>query len=362
VVFGAVGLLGLGLPIREAASDVVGSWKWAVDARIANLPFYRRVRGTFDMSETARVLPVMTLGYVIVFGVPALIARFWRAERSGGVERFALWLVVCGGILVGARNYIQWEEAGRPLIVVAGICTIALGRNLTKGVDISGFVFALFSLLLLAKTALDVRLYHYGFALSAPALVLAIAMLVGRLPAWIDGKGGSGAILRGSSIAVILVTAGMYLRFEYLTTTFKTTVVGSGGDAFYATAKGETINHIVGLLQRLPGDATVAVVPQGAMVNYLARRENPTSFIVMMPPEVIMFSQGRIIQSLAEHPPDLVVLVDSDVTEYGFRAFNVDYGRPIFEWIMGNYHVVAGNPQDPNLKWVMVQRNQGFTK
>ncbi|HEX3357425.1 MAG TPA: hypothetical protein VHS31_10680, partial [Tepidisphaeraceae bacterium] len=180
--------------------------------------------------------------------------------------------------------------------------------------------------------------------------------------AWIDGKGGSGAILRGSSIAVILVTAGMYLRFEYLTTTFKTTVVGSGGDAFYATAKGETINHIVGLLQRLPGDATVAVVPQGAMVNYLARRENPTSFIVMMPPEVIMFSQGRIIQSLAEHPPDLVVLVDSDVTEYGFRAFNVDYGRPIFEWIMGNYHVVAGNPQDPNLKWVMVQRNQGFTK
>ncbi len=164
-------------------------------------------------------------------------------------------------------------------------------------------------------------------------------------------------IVRGAMVGAICLTAGMYLYYEHAVAALKTVTVGTGADAFYSTGPGVTVNRVVELLDRLPPNASVAVVPQGVMVNYLARRTNPTPYIVLMPPEVIMFKQGGIRESFVEHPPDYVVYLGSNVSEYGFVGFNVDYGKPIFDWIVGNYHPVAGDAQDRNLKWVVFQRN-----
>jgi hypothetical protein len=92
------------------------------------------------------------------------------------------------------------------------------------------------------------------------------------------------------------------------------------------------------------------------MINYLARRPSSIPFIVQMPPEVIMFSQGRILDSIKEHPPDYVVYLGANSVEYGFRGYHIDFGKPMFDWVVANYQPAEGNMQDPELKWVLFKR------
>jgi len=216
--------------------------------------------------------------------------------------------------------------------------------------------FALFGLLLLAKTVLHVRLYHYGFVLSAPALLATIAVLLCWLPNWIEARGGSGAVLRGAAIGAIAVSCGMYVYHDSINARQKTILVGSGADAFCAGAEGTTINRIVAQLKSTPAGSTVSVIPQGAMLNFLSGRASSIPFIVQMPPEVIMFSQQRILESLQRSAPDYVVYLDTETSEYGTTGYAADFGRPMFQWILENDRPIGGEPQNPDLKWLLYQR------
>src|SRR5207249_2880160 len=97
--------------------------------------------------ETGRVLPAMTLGCAILFGAPALIGRFTRADRSKRIWHFAASLVAVTGLLLIFRDFIAWEEAGRPLIFVALGCALFFAIR----PDRLKLTFAVFSLSLLAK-------------------------------------------------------------------------------------------------------------------------------------------------------------------------------------------------------------------
>jgi hypothetical protein len=79
------------------------------------------------------------------------------------------------------------------------------------------------------------------------------------------------------------------------------------------------------------------VFPDGEMINYLARRRNPTPFIKFAPPEVIMFGEDRILAAFRAHPPDLVLLAHKDTAEYGVRFFGQDYAQGLFEWVIDHY-------------------------
>src|SRR5207248_9083864 len=97
----------------------------------------------------------------------------------------------------------------------------------------------------------------------APALALAIVALQCWLPAWINRNGGSGALVRGASLAAIIVTCGMYLSYEAAVVAYKTTLVGTDGDRFYAFDIGARVNRIVERVKQTPPGSTVVVIPQG---------------------------------------------------------------------------------------------------
>ena len=87
-----------------------------------------------------------------------------------------------------------------------------------------------------------------------------------------------------------------------------------------------------------PG-ASLAVLPEGVMLNYLLRRETPLPFVNFMPPEVLAFGEDAMVHALERHPPDIVVFVHRDTSEYGFELFGTDpeYGRRIMTWIRARY-------------------------
>ena len=84
----------------------------------------------------------------------------------------------------------------------------------------------------------------------------------------------------------------------------------------------------------------MAVLPEGVMLNYLARRSSSTAHTNFMPPELILYGEERILADFKKSPPDYVALVHKDTTEYGFPLFGKDYGTLLYAWINANYEPV----------------------
>ncbi len=101
-------------------------------------------------------------------------------------------------------------------------------------------------------------------------------------------------------------------------------------------------------LATTPEDATVVVIPEGVMINYLARRRNPTPFMTFLPSDLLMYGEVRMLDALQRDPPDHVIRFTRKAAEFGFGAFGSDHAQDIDAWIRRNYSPatpVLGNPR-----------------
>jgi hypothetical protein len=345
----------LGLVIFGKAA--FGAWRWVFDPALVDQHFYKIVRGTEDAGKSIALIATIATGCVIVLGIPIAIAMFCRPKRPALVSGAMFALVAISLFLM--RSVIDWAEIGRPLVVITLVVLIVLLMRIAKPEAAKGdasrassLIFAIFALALLPKIALHVVLYHYGFALAAPALVLTIVALVSWIPKWFDSRGGCGTIARFGALGALLVLGAMYVSFSHERYKQKTITVGTGADAFYTDLRGQSVNEI---LEELPKDKTLAVVPQGAMINFLARRENPTPFVVLMPPEVIMFGDDAMLDAYKNHPPDLLLILGMDLGEYGYKSFP-QYAPKLGAWIDGNYTTVMRG-EAKALRWRLLRAN-----
>ena len=97
------------------------------------------------------------------------------------------------------------------------------------------------------------------------------------------------------------------------------------------------------------------------MINFLSARRNPSPYVNFMPPEVILFGEEKILDSLRAEPPDFAMVVHRDSSRsYGLRFFGRDFGRRIFAWIESEYCPVSsiGAPplQDERFGIVLLKR------
>ena len=190
--------------------------------------------------------------------------------------------------------------------------------------------FGLLSLLLLAKMVLNTRIIHYGFFLAMPATLFLLTVLLSWLPRHLESRGGFGSALRILTLTVLLLTLGAYLGIAQARFAAKTHEVGMAGDRFRAGQRGK---HTARMLEHIeahiePGQ-TLAVLPEGVMLNYLSRRATSIPFINFMPPELLMFGEDSILHALEEAPPDFIALVHKNTAEYGARFFGTHYGQRI---------------------------------
>jgi hypothetical protein len=208
---------------------------------------------------------------------------------------------------------------------------------------------ALLALALLAKICLQVRICHYGFGLSMPALLLTTVALL-RLPRHAAALGGHAAIAGATVLGFMLVVAaGLLGRYDRQLQS-KSATFGQAGDRF--RVQNEPITGLWAqvaewVVARTPRDATLVVMPEGVMLNYLTRRVNPTRHVNFMPPEVIMFGEDRILEDLARHPPDVIALMHRPSTEYGLPLFGKDYGSSILAWVRQHYVVAQEFGHEP---------------
>jgi hypothetical protein len=247
---------------------------------------------------------------------------------------------------------VSWMSAFRPLplliLAAAVVAFIAVvkspGRSDEAAMPVGRLVMLIFAGALLAKIVLFTRLHHYGFVLAMPAMMMLIVMLFHDVPGWLARRRGCGIIFRAAVLAGLCVMAIVHVRTYLAVYAGKRHHVGSGADLIWAFPD-ERSQELSGLLDGLdalmiPGD-TLAVLPEGVMVNFLTRRANSTPYVNFMPPEFIIFGEDAMLRAFEADPPDMIVVIPKNTSEYGMGMFGRGYGEALLGWTRGSYRTVA---------------------
>jgi len=86
---------------------------------------------------------------------------------------------------------------------------------------------------------------------------------------------------------------------------------------------------------------SLAVFPEGAMLNYLSNKSNPEKYFCLNPFDLNLFGETNVIESMASHPPRWIMLMMRTVREYGHTFLCDSYGQELCAWIKAHY-TVAG--------------------
>ncbi len=314
----------------------------------AGLPFYRLMMGVIFLTRNLLAIFLSLAGYAVVLGglflaaflsrkmpeKPALAAAaaaglvlalaWWADWKPFPWEYFARCWQVLMAVAVAWALHLWWHrrgETGRP----------STDRALTAALC----VFALF---LLAKIFFKIFHAYYGFSLAMPAGLVVVMALTGWIPRALPARLGRGPVFQvlavGLVVGLILCHASILdMRFSK-----KTVLTGTASEGFYADERGAALNKLLEILKdrAKPGD-TLAVFPEGEVVNFLSGMENPTAYPVILPLVLLMFGEDRILAAYEADPPDWVVFMHRSTAVYGLPFFGQHYGQELMAWALAKY-------------------------
>ncbi|MEN6459644.1 MAG: hypothetical protein ABFC63_12025 [Thermoguttaceae bacterium] len=342
--------LATAMPTAQAMLGTLGTGAVALHRDILDLPFYRRGIGLDQPMHNAWLMLSLTgLEAIILAPAAALGLLLRRPQRFRRVIVAAVFFAM-GAILWCLQTHIPWYDMARPLPILMLAMAAAVVASFVRGPRKRADQFRLvrqvsllvFAMVLLTKIALYARIYHYGFILAMPAVLLLCVAAFDWIPRFLDRRGGFGPVFAAAAAALLSVTIVAHLDVQSQLISAKTCRVGAGADAFWAYAAGDLVNTITAeIAKRTPPAKTLAVFPEGVMINCLTRLRNPTPYIHLMPTELILFGEQRIQAAYQAHPPDLIVFAHKDTSEFGLRFFGQNYGQRLADWVLANYRPVA---------------------
>lgn len=340
-----------------AAVKAVGAAFFTVSPEVARNAFYLATLGFEDVAGNAWKMitaSVIVAAFVVgTIGVNALLARPGR--RVGALEA-----VLAGAIFAGlavAPDLVPWRDLPRALpltttAMLAGFVWLSLRStddSATRSAYVPMAMWSAFALALLSKMVLHARVELYGFYLAMPAMLVLVVALTFWLPRWLDRRRGSGAVVRALTLGALAAMVLYHFNWSQAIYAAKTYAVGKDGDAIVTYGPGVfpptaiTEEALRWIDANMPQDATFVVLPEGITLNYLSRRPTTVPVINFMMTEMIVFGEEAMTSALARRPPDYVVLVDKDTSEFGVGAFGVDprYGQRIMAWVTSHYDRVT---------------------
>jgi hypothetical protein len=351
------------MPVSEAIGGLAGAWMTILGGAVARNVFYLQGMGLDDPLGNGIWMLKMFLGLVLLVAALAAVDTAWPRRfslssntSSGRIVRLSVVILSLGAILSVSLVAIPWTQVPRalPLIALSAVLMfaamfIARRDDRAAAVAIVPLVmWSTFSFVLLGKMILNARISHYGFYLAMPATLVLVVILVWRVPLWLHSGVGRGAIFR--TVATLLLAEGIAVYFGISQGLYrmKTLEIGSSGDAILAFDpavdwRGKAIIEVLRTLEATPPGATVAVLPEGVMINYLSRRENPTPYINLTVPVLLTFGESVIQRRFDMTPPDYILLVHKDSKEYGVPYFGSDprNGQALMAWIETRYRTVG---------------------
>jgi hypothetical protein len=272
--------------------------------------------------------------------------RFFEVVSGFADWRSQLLQIIAGIAGIAAILFLQrWRHwlAAIAIVIVAVLIAdhsffrawavlqwIGLGWALVRDRESPLVIFAAFSVACTLRIPLNVSPSWYGFVLTVPAIALAAYTLFCYLP-----RRNAMAILW---LAPFIANAGAdlwqqherYAEKRYAIVTPRGTLYDWNAD------RARTLNSVIGAVQ----GGTLAVIPEGITINYLANVPTTLTFHTFTPVEVdAPQTEDAIVHELTSRPPDRVLMVSRDLREYGARGFGVDYDMRAGALIRSRYEV-----------------------
>ena len=310
----------------------------------------------FDHPVRNALIELRDTGWALLV-ITAAWAAGWFMNRPWTQLMRVVMALAVGALASFVRLNEGWFEVGRCLpglvVLALGLILFRLRREMRERREAGrGTVMALALLLLavamLARMLLHARIFHLGFFQAALAAMAVAAVTVTELPRW-TGTGIAGRLVAAAGCLLILaVGCGSVAAKSRMIRLDQTEPVGWGRDRFYATTwkidgTGALINWVAEKLRSAPPDATVLVLPEGTMVNYLSRHRT------VEPGWMRGDKEAGLLRQMRAKPPDYVVFITRDLTEFGVKRFGApgNMGFEIVKWVANNYSVEIGLGGDP---------------
>jgi len=272
---------------------------------------------------------------------------------------------------------IEWLAVGRCLLGLNLAYLGWTGWRFARGRGAGGdpraetirLLAAVLGAALMARMFLNGRIYHYGFYQAAVASLVVTAVIVGELPRLLRPIGRGRILLAAGALALLAPGVVRVAAASQDILRCKTHAVGSGRDLFYAfppqtLATGDIVRVTSEWLRRMPAGQTAVVLPEGEMINYLARMPSPVAPYAYFAAATSGGREARIVADLDRHPPGWVVIVSRDISDNGVKSYgeSVGEGLLILSWVAEHYEPamsVGGDPLDPRQCGGLVLRRKG---
>jgi hypothetical protein len=181
--------------------------------------------------------------------------------------------------------------------------------------------FDVFALALVSKIVLNCGIGHYGFVLALPAFCCAV-LLAFHPPCPRARVAVAAALLLGFSAAALRLQAGILRRWDVSHAVHDGTFLTS---RFQADAFNAALDWI---RANTPPGSTLAVLPEGAILNVLSERPNSTPYVSLEQPAWLRFDESSVLSAYSNAPPDTLVLVQTDPPRFG-----IDYAQSLMAFL-----------------------------
>jgi len=364
----------------DAGRAIFGAWLPLLHSTGLQLPIYQR-----NMGLDA---PWFHIGKALIeFGGLAVIVGIcaWRLTRPTlkPVER-VIFFALAGGVSINCG----WQNCGHCLPLLLVVAAILWWRERRRNAECGmrnaefAMMWLAFSFAMLAKLGFNPRISHYGVFLAMPAFLSAIYLLLHLLPRFLKslkskvqspkraapecqsdlGPSTLDFGLKSFRVAILIFLLAGLARLTIHSALFykdKDFSLGSGGDRIVtynpkldnprSAPTGAAMAAAAAWIEtNTAPSSTLAVLPEGVMLNYLTRRDNPTPYAVFAF-EVWAFGEQTMLAAYEKNPPDYIVLIQRDSSEYGVPYFGLEkgYGFDVMRWVGRNYEpveLIGGEP------------------
>lgn len=345
----SVGLLSTYLPVSKALSAATGSWRYVFSSSVSNTTFYHFISGMDQPMDSILKMVCYAAGILGITlclpGLSRIIRRFTEPQQITVLIAAAMGILATG---VFCFDSIPWTDLPRsmPLLLCLVISFLIVrflcGRSQIQITSLMNWLpFLVFSLVLLLKILLFSRFYHYGFVLGMPAALFLICFAL-ETPETVNSSSNR-AIHRcaqsGLIIFILLLALG-HLYPARLNHQRKTEVTELKSNRFLQTrSRHQYLHQILSSINNsLTPDDTLAVLPQGAIINFLTGHATTVPYLIYMPTELAMYGETVIIDRFTRNAPDYILLRDRSTAEHGVE-FGQSYGVDLTQWIEKNYHL-----------------------
>ncbi len=279
----------------------------------------------------------------------------WASERLR--QRWLsilLGTAVAGGMASLAYSVVNWNEIGRCLLGLVLLYLAIQAVQQSNYGDLTRRLIAVLAAALMARMILNGRIYQFGFYQAALAGVVIPAVLIEELPRRLQLRRKGRAVLLIGIFALIIPGIVMLASQSVRQLQIKTLAVGEGLDRFYAFPEqieptGKMVSMISEGLHKEAIGRTLLVLPEGVMINYLARLPSRVAPFIFFSAVTESGGEEKIVGQLNRQPPDVVVIISRNLQEYGIQRYGEaeGNGKLILRWVDENYNQTAHLGGDP---------------